>query len=103
MTATDSPWTSAADPCPGLAVHCTQGALGEWFTVIPRSVERARDLQRSGVVAGASLSSTGVRQALARLGVPGNAIDTAIAQARRAATTISVPPSAGAFLPRLFF
>lgn len=102
MTNTTFGQVRAADAADGLAVHCTQGALGEWFTLIPRSSQRAQDLRRCGVVAGASLTSDDVRRRLARLGLPGDAIDHAVARARRAATTITVQRSGVALLHRLF-
>lgn len=102
MTGTYQTLTSSSDPALGLAVHCTQGALGEWFTLIPQSPERARDLRRCGLPAGASLTSADVRYELERLGVPDVEIDVAVTHARRAATTITVQRTSASFLHRLF-
>jgi hypothetical protein len=98
----DTPASSgAAVPTHDVAVLCTQGALGEWFTVIPRSSSRARDLQRRGVAAGSSLTSADLRRQLERIGLPRADIDRAVESARRSATTISVQRSTSSLL-RLF-
>jgi hypothetical protein len=102
MTGTSHTETSFAAASLGLAVHCTRGALGEWFTLIPRSPQRASDLRRCGVPAGASLTGADVRYELERLGVPEAEIEVAVAHARRAATTITLQRTAGSFLHRLF-
>lgn len=102
MTSTVHASTSAGDPSLGVAVHCTRGALGEWFTLIPRSPQRASELRRYGVPAGASLTGADLRYELERLGLPEAAIDDAVAQARRAATTITVQRSVTSMLYSLF-
>jgi hypothetical protein len=86
----------------GLSVLCTQGALGEWFTLIPGTAQRARDLQRRGVTAGATLTGTDVRRQLARLGLADAEIDVAVDSARRSATTITVQTSRFSFFRRIF-
>jgi hypothetical protein len=86
----------------GFSVLCTQGELGEWFTLIPGSPQRARDLQRRGVPAGATLTWSDVRWQLERLGLADAEIDQAVDDARRSATTITVQASRFSIFRRLF-
>lgn len=74
----------------GLTVFCTQGALGEWFTVVPASPLRARELQRRGVAAGVTLSWADVCWQLQRLGLAETEIHRAVDDARRSATVVTV-------------
>ena len=76
----------------GFSVHCTQGALGEWFTVIPRSAGHAAALRGQGVKARMSLSAEEVRRQLMRLGLPPREVDALVEGARLCSTLISAPP-----------
>ena len=71
----------------GFSVHCTEGALGEWFTVIPRTYDTATDLRGRGVNARASLSAQEVRGQLARLGLTPYDVDGLLASARQRSTS----------------
>jgi hypothetical protein len=73
----------------GYAVLCTQGALGEWFTVIPASTDKASELRTRGVRTGSSLSGLEIRAELERMGLDRRDIDRAVAVARAWSTTIS--------------
>jgi hypothetical protein len=77
----------------GYTVLCTQGALGEWFTVIPGSTDKASELRTRGVRTGASLSGLEIRSELERIGLDGRDIDRAVAVARAWSTTISGGPA----------
>lgn len=75
----------------GFSVHCTEGALGEWFTVIPRSPAHAAELRQRGVRTRVALSAGEVRGQLARLGLTPWDSDALVASARHCSTVISRP------------
>lgn len=86
----------------GLTVFCTQGALGEWFTLVPSSPFRARELQRFGVPAGVTFSWEDVRRQLLRLGMAEAEIDRAVDAARRSATVVTVLSPRRSIVRRVF-
>lgn len=87
--ATDAAYAPAGRAARGFSVFCTEGALGEWFTVIPSSPSAAADLQRCGVMAKASLSAQQVREHLCRLGLLPPDVEALLASARASSTLIT--------------
>lgn len=103
MTTDSYPGLIDTRPARGFSVHCTQGALGEWFTVIPRSSDQATVLRGRGVAARASLTADEVRGQLARLGLSSHEIGALMASARGCSTLITAAGRTGRWNLRHLF